>query len=78
MLMLHRSSSSGGTSSMAHVASVDIPSGGSIAFAQGGYHLMCMEPRPEMKPGGSVKVTLLFQDGGKLTANFAVRNAAGK
>jgi hypothetical protein len=37
-----------------------------------------MEPRPEMKPGGSVPVTLLFQGGDKLTANFAVRNAAGK
>jgi copper(I)-binding protein len=78
MLMLHRSSNSGGTSSMAHVTSVDVPSGGSVAFAPNGYHLMCMEPKPEMKPGGSVKVTLLFQGGGKLTANFAVRNAAGR
>jgi periplasmic copper chaperone A len=78
MLMLHQSSSTGGTSSMAHVTSVDVPAGGSIAFAPNGYHLMCMEPKPAMKPGGAVPVTLLFQGGGKLTANFAVRNAAGR
>ena len=57
---------------------VDIPAGGSVAFAPNGYHLMCMSPTPEMKPGASVPVTLLFQGGEKLTANFAVRNAAGK
>jgi copper(I)-binding protein len=78
MLMLHQSSNSGGTSSMAHVTAVDVPAGGSVAFAPNGYHLMCTEPKPEMKPGASVPVTLLFQGGEKLTANFAVRNAAGK
>jgi copper(I)-binding protein len=78
MLMLHQSSTSGGTSSMAHVSSVDVPAGRSIAFAPNGYHLMCTGPKPEMKPGASVPVTLLFQSGEKLTANFAVRNAAGK
>lgn len=78
MLMLHQSSTSGGTSSMAHVTAVDVPPGGSIAFAPNGYHLMCTEPKSEVKPGASVPVTLLFQSGEKLTANFAVRNAAGK
>jgi copper(I)-binding protein len=55
-----------------------VPAGGSIAFTPGSYHLMCMDPKAAMKPGGSVPVTLQFQDGGRLTANFAVRNAAGK
>jgi hypothetical protein len=30
------------------------------------------------KPGASVKVTLIFQNGGRLTVDFAVRNAAGR
>jgi copper(I)-binding protein len=78
MLMMHQSNSTGGTSAMAHVMSVDVPAGGSVAFAPNGYHLMCMEPKARvMKPGGAVPVTLLFQDGAKITANFAVRNAAG-
>jgi copper(I)-binding protein len=76
MIMMHRSSGNGGMSSMQHVTSRDIPAGGSISFSPNGYHLMCMEPKAGMKPGNTVPVTLSFQGGGKLTATFAVRNAA--
>jgi len=78
MLMLHKSETKGGMAGMDMVASVDIPAGGRISFSPGGYHLMCMDAKPALKPGTSAPVTLAFQDGGRLTANFAVRNAAGK
>ncbi len=78
MLMLHKSDSKGGMAGMDMVSSVDVPAGGSLSFAPAGYHLMCMEPKPVLKPGASVPVTLSFQGGGRLTAPFAVRNAAGK
>jgi periplasmic copper chaperone A len=77
-LMLHQSEMTGGMSSMHHVDEVDVPAGGSVAFAPGGYHLMCMDAGPAIKPGSTVPVTLTFKDGGKLTAPFQVRNAAGK
>lgn len=77
-IMLHQTTSTGGMAGMQHVPRVDVPSGGSASFAPGGYHLMCMQPGTAMKPGGAVPVTLLFQGGAKLTANFAVKNAAGK
>jgi periplasmic copper chaperone A len=77
-LMLHKSENKGGMSSMHHVDEVDVPAGGSVAFAPGGYHLMCMDAGPAIKPGSNVPVTLTFKDGGKLTAPFQVRNAAGK
>jgi hypothetical protein len=78
MLMLHKSENQGGMAAMDMVSSVAVPAGGGASFAPGGYHLMCMEPKPTLKPGASVKVTLLFQDGSRLAADFAVRNAAGK
>jgi copper(I)-binding protein len=78
MLMMHKSDDKGGMSSMDMVSVLDVPGGGSVAFAPGGYHLMCEDPKPAMKPGGHVGVTLLFQDGSRLAADFAVRNAAGK
>jgi copper(I)-binding protein len=31
-----------------------------------------------VKPGNTVKMTLTFDDGGDLTADFRVRNAKGK
>jgi copper(I)-binding protein len=78
MLMLHKSENIGGMSSMQDVGEVDVPAGGTIKFAPGGYHLMCMDARPVIKPGGVVPLTLTFKDGSNLTAKFAVRNAAGK
>lgn len=78
MLMLHLSENQGGMSSMRHVDSIDVAPGGTLEFKQGGYHLMCMQPGPAIKPGASVPVTLTFKDGAKVTADFPVRNAAGK
>ena len=78
MLMLHVSENKGGMSAMRHVDSVDVAPGGVLEFKQGGYHLMCMQATPAIKPGASVPVTLKFQDRRKVTANFAVRDAMGK
>jgi copper(I)-binding protein len=77
-LMLHKSETKGGMAGMDMVGTVPVPAGGSLSFSPGGYHLMCMDAKPALKPGARVAVTLLFQDGGKLAADFAVRNAAGK
>jgi copper(I)-binding protein len=78
MLMLHKSESHGGMGSMQSVAAVEVPAGGTLKFAPGGYHLMCMEAKAAIAPGNHVPVTLLFQGGGHVTAQFAVRNASGK
>lgn len=77
-LMLHKSENKGGMSSMHHVDEVNVPAGGSVAFAPGGYHLMCMQATSAITPGATVAVTLSFKDGGRLTVPFQVRNAAGK
>jgi len=78
MLMLHLSENQGGMSSMRHVDSIDVAPGGALEFKQGSYHLMCMQPKPAIKPGASIPVTLMFQDGAKLTVDFPVRDATGK
>ena len=77
MLMLHKSENQGGANRMVDVASVPVPVGGDVTFAPGGYHLMCMGTKPEMKPGATVPVTLDFADGSKVKADFAVKNARG-
>jgi periplasmic copper chaperone A len=78
MLMLHKSVNESGQEKMVMVKSILLPAHGKVAFAPGGYHLMCMEPTSEVKPGGSVPVTLRFSNGDTLTATFPVRNAMGK
>lgn len=78
MLMLHRSENQGGMGTMTGVSAAEVPAGGELRFAPGGYHLMCMDAKPVLKPGARVPVTLTFRDAPPLTAQFDVRNAAGK
>ena len=78
MLMLHKSENVGGTVRMIDVSSVEVAPHATLKFAPGGYHLMCMDPNPELKPGAHASVTLIFSDGAKVTSDFVVRNAAGK
>lgn len=78
MLMLHKSDDMGGMMHMEDVAKVDVPAHGTLKFAPGGYHLMCMEPSADIKPGKTVSVTLTFSDGSSVTSPFAVRTASGQ
>ena len=78
MLMLHKSDDTGGMSSMQDVSQVTVPGGGALEFKPGSYHLMCMDPKPALKLGATVPVTLSFQGAPPLTARFDVRSATGK
>lgn len=78
MLMLHRSENKGGMGSMMDVTSVDVAAGETVKFTPGGYHLMCMDAKPQIRPGNSVPVTLSFGDGRRLTVDFRIRSATGK
>jgi periplasmic copper chaperone A len=77
-LMLHKSISENGVERMVMEKRIPVPAHGQLTFAPGGYHLMCMQPTKEVRPGNSVPVTLKFADGGTLTASFPVRGISGK
>jgi copper(I)-binding protein len=62
---------------MMGVKSVPVPAHGSVSFAPGGYHLMCMQPK-DMKPGGTATVTLSFKDGTSLKGDFPIKGATGQ
>jgi copper(I)-binding protein len=78
MLMLHKTSGGNGMSSMSDMANVPVAAGAKVAFAPGGYHLMCDSPTPAMKHGAHVPVALEFQDGKTLVTSFVVKNARGQ
>jgi hypothetical protein len=77
-LMLHVSETTNGMASMSNVASIPVAPGATLKFSPGGYHLMCMNPTPEIKPGATVFVTLQFLDGKTVTGPFVVKNAKGQ
>lgn len=77
-IMMHKSEAVGGMEKMLMVDNVPVPAHQSVAFAPGGFHLMCMSPAESMKPGSSVPVTLTFEGGISLISDFPVRSAGGK
>ena len=78
MLMLNRTERHADSETMADVDAVTIPAHGSVSFAPGGYHLMCMQPAPGVQPGARIVVTLSFQDGQRIGQLFPVRDARGR
>jgi copper(I)-binding protein len=71
-LMLHQSKTVNGISRMIMVKKVTVAAHGTLEFAPLGYHLMCMKPSADLKPGTNVPVTLHFADGATLTGRFRV------
>lgn len=76
-LMLHQSKTENGIDRMSDVKSVAIPPHGSVTFAPGGYHLMCMHPQNIMQIGASVPVTLKFANGEAVSTGYAVKGPSG-
>jgi periplasmic copper chaperone A len=74
---VHRASLAGGVMSMAPAARVEIPPGGSVSFAPGGYHLMFLGLARNRKPGDRLPARLSLASGGKLSVSFAVGSGEG-
>lgn len=71
---IHRSSmAAGGVMKMEKQAQVEVPAGGAVVFAPGGYHLMFMGLTRALKAGDKVPATLTFASGAKVKAEFEVR-----
>lgn len=45
---------------------IEIPAGGTVTLAPGGYHLMFIGPKEPLKAGGKLPVTLTFEKAGKV------------
>jgi periplasmic copper chaperone A len=69
---IHRSSMTGGVMSMRRQDRVEIPAGGEVAFAPGGYHLMFMDLAKPLRVGDALPATLSFSGGGQLSVRFVV------
>ena len=77
-VMLHQSKEVDGVEKMLPVKSLTVKPHGTVTFAPGGYHLMCMQPQPAMAIGKSVPMTLKFAGGDSITAQFPVKGPGGK
>lgn len=69
----HQTHSSDGMSGMTPVESIGVKPHGTVRFAEGGYHLMLMQPTRQLNPGDKILITLRFAGGRSLAVPFAVR-----
>jgi copper(I)-binding protein len=73
-MMLHESKNESGVEHMDMVAMVPVPPHGTVKFAPGGYHLMCMQPSgPLLTHKGTEPVTLHFAGGATMEVPFNIQ-----
>ncbi|KRE00493.1 hypothetical protein ASE61_20855 [Bosea sp. Root670] len=57
---------------------VDVPAGAKIEFKPGGYHIMFMDLKQQLKQGEMMKGTLTFEKAGTVDVEFKVDSIAAK
>lgn len=69
---LHESSKDNGVMRMRPVAGLDIPAGGSVKLAPGGYHFMLTGLKPGLSAGDQLPMTLRFAKAGNVEIHAGV------
>lgn len=69
---IHRSAMTNGVMSMSPQQKVDVPPGGMVTFAPGGYHLMFYSVSRTLKGGDRLPATLTFTGGRRIKVDFIV------
>jgi len=71
---LHQTSSdASGMTGMTHTESLTVPAGGTVALEPGGFHIMLMDLKQELKPGDRVALVLTLEQAVVITVDAEVR-----
>jgi copper(I)-binding protein len=70
---MHQTRLRNGMNEMSAVESIELRPGIPVRFAEGGYHLMLMQPKRSLKPGDRVLIALRFAQGPSVEVPFEVR-----
>jgi len=70
---LHEVKNEGGVMKMRPVPMIGLPAGGKVEMKPGGYHVMLIGLKRDLKPGDTVEVTLKFDRGGEVRVDAPVK-----
>jgi copper(I)-binding protein len=62
-----------GKSMMMDISQIDIPAGKKVILKSGGYHVMFMNLKQDLKPGDPVELTLTFKNAGDIKVSPIVK-----
>jgi copper(I)-binding protein len=71
---LHRMSEQDGVMRMRPVDAIPVPAGQTVKLTPGGLHLMLIDPKPPLKEGEHIPLTLRFERAGEVGADVTVRS----
>jgi copper(I)-binding protein len=71
---LHQTVVQDNVMSMSPVDGLDVPSRGQVELKPGGYHIMLVGLKQDLKLGDMVKLTLVFEKAGKINIEAEVKN----
>jgi len=78
---IHEMKMDGNVMKMRPVSGLDVPAGKAVELKPGGYHVMLMDLKEQMKEGASVPLTLVFESADKkretLEVKATVRSLSG-
>ena len=74
---LHRSMIKDGMARMIPQENIPVPPQGSVELKPGDYHLMLMQPRKALKAGDTSTLTIVMDNGEKITLDVPVKQAEG-
>ncbi|MDJ0807079.1 MAG: copper chaperone PCu(A)C [Gammaproteobacteria bacterium] len=70
---LHTHTMEDGMMRMRQVEKIELPAGEPVALQPGGLHVMLIGLQQELVPGAEIPITLVFEDGSKLSIKAPVR-----
>jgi len=70
---IHEMKMEGDVMKMKAIAAVDLPAGKTVELKPGGYHVMMMDLKKELKAGETVPVTLVVESAGKPRETIEVK-----
>jgi copper(I)-binding protein len=71
---IHQTTIKDNIASMSPVEAVEVPARGQAELKPGGYHIMLVGLKHELKAGETVKLALVFEKAGKINVEAEVRN----
>ncbi len=76
---IHEMTMQGDVMRMREIAGgLEIPANGSVTLKPGGYHVMFMKLKEQLKEGENRTATLVFEKAGKVDLDFAVKKIGGR
>lgn len=70
---IHESYQHSGMMMMRQVGKIDIPAGNRVEMKPGGYHVMLLNLKRDLKAGETIGVTLLFEKAGKIPVTATIK-----